>query len=86
LSENNITLAGLLFANNMALAGLRFSDKAWKLFVDNFCKNDSVRKFDPSVEVPPGTVQRILEAAIRAPSAGNRQAWHFYIVRDAQLG
>jgi nitroreductase len=27
-------------------------------------------------------VERLLEAAIRAPSAGNRQPWHFYVVRD----
>jgi nitroreductase len=42
----------------------------------------SVRDFDPSVEVSPAVVERLLEAAIRAPSAGNRQPWHFYVVRD----
>jgi nitroreductase len=43
----------------------------------------SVRGFDPDADVPAETVERILEAAIRAPSAGNRQPWHFYVVRDA---
>jgi nitroreductase len=42
----------------------------------------SVRSFEPSVDVPPETVERILQAAVRAPSAGNRQPWHFYVVRD----
>jgi nitroreductase len=42
----------------------------------------SVRGFDPSVDVLPEIVERILHAAIRAPSAGNRQPWHFYVVRD----
>jgi nitroreductase len=42
----------------------------------------SVRSFDPDVEVPPETVDRLLQAAIRAPSAGNRQPWHFCVVRD----
>jgi nitroreductase len=42
----------------------------------------SVREFDSAVEVPPETVEQILQAAIRAPSAGNRQPWHFYVVRD----
>jgi nitroreductase len=42
----------------------------------------SVRNFDPGVSVPPETVERLLQAAIRAPSAGNRQPWHFYVVRD----
>ena len=43
----------------------------------------SVRDFVPA-EVSESTVQRILEAAIRAPSAGNRQPWHFFVVRNAQ--
>jgi nitroreductase len=42
----------------------------------------SVRAFDPAVDVPPEAVERLLQAAIRAPSAGNRQPWHFYVVRD----
>lgn len=45
----------------------------------------SVRAFDPSVDVPAATVERILQAAIRAPSAGNRQPWHFYVVRNLAL-
>ena len=42
----------------------------------------SVRQFDPAVDVPPELVDRLLAAAILAPSAGNRQPWHFYVVRD----
>jgi nitroreductase len=42
----------------------------------------SVRHFDPDVPVSPETVERLLAAAIVAPSAGNRQPWHFYVVRD----
>ncbi len=48
-------------------------------------KRYSVRRFDPSIEVSPETVERLLEAATRAPSAGNRQPWHFYVVRDAEV-
>ncbi|HEX8895806.1 MAG TPA: nitroreductase family protein [Terriglobales bacterium] len=33
--------------------------------------------------VPPQLIQRILEAAIRAPNAGNRQSWLFMVVVDA---
>lgn len=44
----------------------------------------SVREFDATVDVVPETVDRILQAAVRAPSAGNRQPWHFYVVRDRQ--
>ena len=45
----------------------------------------SVREYDPGVDVSPETVERILETAIRAPSAGNRQPWHFYVVRDVKM-
>lgn len=42
----------------------------------------SVRSFtDQNVDA--ADVERILHAAIRAPSAGNRQPWHFYVVRRA---
>lgn len=42
----------------------------------------SVRSFDSQVDVPAEKVERLLSAAVLAPSAGNRQAWHFYVVRD----
>jgi nitroreductase len=45
----------------------------------------SVRAFDPDTEVSPEIVERLLRAAIRSPSAGNRQPWHFYVVRDAGI-
>lgn len=44
-------------------------------------KRRSVRAFEKK-DVPPEVVGRILQAAIRAPTAGNRQPWHFYVVRD----
>lgn len=45
----------------------------------------SVREFDATVDVAPETVEHILQAAIRAPSAGNRQPWHFYVVLDPHV-
>ena len=45
----------------------------------------SIRRFDPAVEVPPETVERLLSAAILAENAGNRQPWHFCVVRDPAL-
>ena len=45
----------------------------------------SVREFDTGVDVPEEAVERLLAAAIRAPSAGNRQPWHFYVVRDPAM-
>ena len=44
----------------------------------------SVRAFDQQRDVPPDVVTRLLHAAIRAPSAGNCQPWHFFVVRDQE--
>lgn len=44
----------------------------------------SVRAFDRQRDVPPDAVTRLLSAATRAPSAGNCQPWHFFVVRDQE--
>jgi nitroreductase len=45
----------------------------------------SVRSYDPNVDVPQEMVEKLLAAALRAPTGGNRQPWHFYVVRDRAL-
>jgi len=42
----------------------------------------SVRAFDQERDVPSKMVTKLLEAAIRAPSAGNCQPWGFFVVRN----
>lgn len=42
----------------------------------------SIRKFDATREVEEEKIQTCLEAARWAPSASNKQPWHFLIVRD----
>ena len=49
---------------------------------DAIRKRESVRDFEDK-PVPEDKLLRILEAARLAPSASNRQAWKFIIVRDA---
>jgi nitroreductase len=44
----------------------------------------SIRRFRPD-PLPDDLVQRVLEAAIQAPSGSNAQAWRFVVVRDADL-
>jgi nitroreductase len=51
----------------------------WQVLKERY----SVRSFDPTEDVSPEVVERLLQAAIQAPSAGNRQPWHFYVVRNA---
>lgn len=52
-------------------------------FWETVAARHSVREFDPAQPVPEEWIQRLLEAAIAAPSAGNRQPWHFVVVRNA---
>ena len=42
----------------------------------------SVRAYAPDQDVSAELVTGLLSAAIEAPSAGNRQSWHFVVVRD----
>jgi nitroreductase len=50
---------------------------------DVIAARQSVRQFVADREVAPEQEQALLEAAVRAPTAGNVQPWHFYVVRDA---
>jgi len=49
----------------------------------------SIRRLKPD-PIPEGVLRQIMDAAICAPSGGNRQGWSFLVVRDAakrkQLG
>src|SRR6201999_2596422 len=44
----------------------------------------SLRRLKPD-PVPEALLTQVLDAAIRAPSAGNAQNWAFVVVRDADL-
>ena len=50
-------------------------------FIEVVKKRRSIRRYKPD-PVPEDALRQILEAARLAPSAGNRQPWHFIIVRD----
>jgi len=45
----------------------------------------SIRSYESSRDVSPSLVNKILQAAVRAPSAGNRQPWHFVVVRKGEV-
>lgn len=44
----------------------------------------SIRKFDADKPVSQEDLEKILAAAMTAPSAGNAQPWHFVVVRDQE--
>lgn len=44
----------------------------------------AIRSFKPN-PVPQVLIERILEAAMKAPSGANSQPWAFVVVRDTEL-
>ena len=51
--------------------------------MDAIFKRISVRKYE-SRPVEPEKVERLLRAAMAAPSARNQQPWEFYVVTDRE--
>lgn len=45
----------------------------------------SIRKYDSSKDVSKETIEKILELALNAPSAGNRQPWRLHVVRNPSM-
>jgi nitroreductase len=53
-------------------------------FIELAKSRRSIRSFK-SDEVPDSLLTQLLEAAQAAPSAGNCQPWHFYIIKDKAI-
>jgi nitroreductase len=51
-------------------------------FWDVLKNRRSIREFDIEREVSVEDVEKLLEAALLAPTAGDRQPWHFSVIRD----
>lgn len=54
-------------------------------FWEVISRRHSVREYAEDRDVSQDLVDSILDAAIQAPSAGNRQSWHFIVVRNKRL-
>jgi len=52
--------------------------------IDVILSRRSVRRYERK-RVPEDVLGRILEAGRQAPSAGNRQPWHFIVVTDEEI-
>ena len=52
-------------------------------FADVVRRRRMVRDYDPDRPVPPEVRERLLEHALRAPSAGFTQGWAFLVLEDA---
>ncbi len=53
-------------------------------FGDIVHRRRSCRAYDPDREIPDSVLQDCIDSARAAPSACNRQPWHFTIVRDPE--
>jgi nitroreductase len=53
-------------------------------FLELSWKRKSVRNFK-TIDVPADKIVRLIDAARSAPSGGNCQPWHFYVIKDAAL-
>jgi nitroreductase len=52
--------------------------------IDVIMTRRSIRRYETRA-IPEESLSLILEAGRMAPSAGNRQPWHFIVVRDQGL-
>ena len=52
--------------------------------ISTIMERRSIRNYRPD-PIPEEHIEQILEAGRQAPSAGNRQPWHFVVVRDSEL-
>ena len=51
---------------------------------DSIEKRRSIRKFK-DIPVKPAIIRQLIEAAVAAPSAKNRQPWKFIVYTDAAI-
>ena len=52
--------------------------------VETVLSRRSIRQFEHK-DIPKEVLEKILEAGRMAPSAGNKQSWHFIVIKDDEL-
>jgi nitroreductase len=52
--------------------------------IDTVLSRRSVRRYEPK-EIPRDVLDQILEAGRQAPSAANKQPWHFIVLTDYEI-
>ena len=54
-------------------------------FIELINNRESIRNYDPARHVEKDKLERILNSGRLAPSAANKQPWHFYLVSSAEM-
>ena len=82
------TMAAMIFSLRSELAEakarLRVASAGGPELFETIRSRTSVRKFDPSRPVSDADVEKILRAAMCAPSAMDKRPWEFVVVRDRE--
>ena len=82
------TMAAMIFSLRSELAEakarLRAASSGGPELFETMRSRTSVRKFDPSRPVADADVEKILRAAMCAPSAMDKRPWEFVVVRDRE--
>lgn len=55
-----------------------------EIVINSIMTRSSVRKYSDK-EVEKEIVEKVLRAGMSAPTAGNRQPWEFYVIRDTNI-
>ena len=76
------TMAMMIFSLRGELAEAKAKSGGEPGVFETIRARTSIRSFDPSRSVSDADVEKILRAAMCAPSAMNRQPWEFVVVRD----
>lgn len=53
-------------------------------FIDTILTRRSIRRYEKQ-DIPKDVLDKILEAGRQAPSAGNKQPWHFIVLSDYDI-
>jgi len=48
-------------------------------------KRRSIRKYNQSKKITDEQIEKLLDVAGLAPSAGNLQSWHFVVIKDSEI-
>lgn len=65
--------------------GQRFKEMKVRTVLENISNRKSVRNFIPGEPVTKDTLKMIVEAGMAAPTAMNKQPWHFFATNDPKV-
>ena len=81
MTRRTMVLAGAVAVGGLLPANAETKDGAAAV-LDTIAARTSIRKFDPKRPLDDALIEKLLRAAMCAPTAMNSQPWSFVVVRD----